>query len=422
MFDQVVTRRAEEVVRDLLLDEPVVALHGPRSVGKSTLLRRVADEHGVGVVDLDAPIERDAAGANPMLTVAGPRPVCVDEYQRVPVLLDALKARLNSQGAIPGTAILTGSTRHDALPMTAQALTGRFHSLVLWPLSQGEIANVHENLLEYLFEAPSDAVAAHPRSETERAQYVERLVVGGFPIAMTWSSERSRSRWFDNYVRQSTERDAAQLSRLRQRHLLAEALARLAGRTGQVLNIANLAQDLKASWDTVESLIRLLEDLFLVARLPAWGKTLTSRATGSPKIHIVDSGLAARLMRVSPTKLAAGDAATLTEFGHLVETFVVGELRKQASWLDVPVTLGHWRTADVAEVDLIIEHDDGRVLAFEAKAAERVSSRDFSGLTTLRERLGNRFVAGVALTMGPRSYTYADRLHVMPIDRLWTPI
>lgn len=105
-----------------------------------------------------------------------------------------------------------------------------------------------------------------------------------------------------------------------------------------------------------------------------------------------------------------------------LETFAVGEVRKRASWLDEPVTLGHWRTSDGAEVDLVIEHDDGTVIAFEVKANERAPAADFRGLTQLREALGSRFSAGIILTTGRRSYTYADRLHVMPIDRLWAPL
>ena len=93
--------------------------------------------------------------------------------------------------------------------------------------------------------------------------------------------------------------------------------------------------------------------------------------SAKPKVHVVDSGLAARLLRLSPEKLSSIDPTSLTEFGHLLETFAIGELHKQASWLKEPVTLGHWGTSDEAEVDLIIEHDDGRVVAFEVKPRTR---------------------------------------------------
>lgn len=99
------------------------------------------------VIDLDDPAVVEAARANPNAIVRGPTPVCADEYQKVPELLDSLKTRLNEEGALPGTDVLTGSTRHDALPTTAQALTGRLHVLTILPLSQGEIDGGREDLL-----------------------------------------------------------------------------------------------------------------------------------------------------------------------------------------------------------------------------------------------------------------------------------
>ncbi len=416
-----VERRVSALLVALAADEPVIALHGPRSVGKSTVLRAFADARGVPVVDLDDPAVRDAVVANPMSAVFEHTPLCLDEYQHAPEILDALKARLNREGSIAGTAILTGSTRQDALPRTAQALTGRLHSLTIWPLSQGEIGRVVENLLPSLRAAPDATTAAIPTSATTRLEYIDRVVAGGFPLALR-RSPPARDRWFDDYITQSLERDAVELVRLRQRQALHDLLGRLAGQTGQVLNLADVGANLGIDRKTVEGYTRLLEDLFLVARLPAWGKSLRARAGSRPKVHVVDSGLAARLLRLTPAKLASLDPTHLTELGHLLETFVVGELRKQASWLTEPVTCGHWRTHDGDEVDFVIEFDDGAVLAFEVKAAERVAARDLNGLRKLRDALGARLLAGIALTTGSRSYTCEDRLHVMPIDRLWTPV
>lgn len=418
----ILPRRAEAQLKELIRDEAVIAIHGPRSVGKSTVLRRFAAEHDVEVIDLDNLVVRDAVAANPTVSVSGEAPLCIDEYQYVPQVLDALKARLNREGTRPGLAVLTGSTRQDAVPRTAQALTGRLHNLVILPFSQGEIGGVYENLVPALLADPEAAVNAHPTSALTRGDYAERITAGGFPLALQRIGS-ARNRWFDNYVRTSIDRDAMELARIGQRQALAELLELAAGRSAQVLNVTSLANTLQLDRRTVESYLRLLEDLFLVFRLPAWGKTLNARATGSPKVHMVDAGLAARLLRIGPEKLAGLDPAVLTEFGHLLETFVVGELLKQVSWLDESVTVGHWRTSDGDEVDLVLEFEDGRVLAFEVKAGERISGSDFRGLSKLRDALGSRFVAGVVLGLGSRAYSpAADRMHVMPVDRLWRPI
>ncbi|MFZ1410166.1 MAG: ATP-binding protein [Micropruina sp.] len=397
-----------------------MALHGPRSVGKSTVLRLFAEGRGVSVVDLDDVEVREAVAGNLGAVTRGASPLCIDEYQRLPDILDSIKARLNREGSQPGTAVITGSTRQDALPVTAQALTGRLHTLTIWPLSQGELAGVREGLLEVLSAQPEEAVLGQPLSATSREEYASRVCAGGMPLAVHRSGA-ARTRWFDDFVRQSVERDALDVSNIRQRQAMVDLLRHLTAQTGQLLNVLKAAEAIGVDRRTAEEHLRLLEDLFLVVRLPAWGKTLRSRVSARPKVHLVDSGLAARLLRITPDKLGGLDPATLTEFGHLLETFVVGELRKQASWLEEPVELGHWRTSDGAEVDLIVEHDDGRVLAFEVKANERATNNDFKGLRQLRDAIGTRLIAGIVFTTGQRSYTYDDRLHVLPIDRLWAP-
>ena len=223
-------------------------------------------------------------------------------------------------------------------------------------------------------------------------------------------------------MRLTLERDVAELSRIRQWEILPRLLYRLAGQTGQVLNVANAAQAVRMDAETAEAYVRLLEAVFLVQRLPAWGTTLRARATSKPKIHVLDSGVAARLLRLTPEKLALADATASQQFGHLLETFAVFEAIKQISWLDGIVGCGHWRTHDGHEADLVVEREDGSIIALEVKAGTRVSSPDFKGLRMLRDATGRAFAAGVVVYLGQHSYTYDDRLHVMPVDRLWTEI
>lgn len=412
----IVARRLQDVVRGRMAAEPVIILHGPRAVGKSTLLGGLARSMGRPIVDLDDLATRDAVRADPRLFVGGEGPVLIDEFQHVPEVLDAIKAELN-RDTRPGRFVITGSTRYATVPATAQSLTGRVHRADVRPLSQGEIAESREDFAELLTGDPALLVRA--TSTTTRRDYISRIVAGGFPMALRRAGTTARARWFDDYVESVLERDVLELSRVRQRRQLPRLLGQFASQTGQVLNIARVAATVGMEKSTAENYTKLLEAVFLVYLLPSWGTTLGSRVAAAPKIHMVDSGLAARLVRLTEAKLAAASASALTEFGHLLETFVVGEVCKQLDWLDQPTVRGHWRTHDGDEVDLVIERDDGMVVAIEVKAGSRVPSSDLGGLVKLRRKLGGQFLGGVVLYTGARSYTYEKNIHIVPVDRLW---
>ena len=341
----------------------------------------------------------------------------IDEFQHVPELLDAIKAELNRDGSA-GRYVITGSTRYSTLPLTAQALTGRAHRIQILPLSQGEIAGVRETFAQQLIEEPM-ALLAPRDSSARREDYISRVVAGGFPPVLRRSSPAERSRWFDDYVELVIERDALEISRVRQRSTLPARLGRLASQTGQVLNIAKAARAIGIEKSTAESYTNLLEAVFLIQRLPAWGRTLGSRVGLVPKVHLVDSGLAARLLRLTEAKLGERSASALTELGHLLETFAVGEICRQLDWLDAPTHVGHWRTHDGQEVDLIVEREDGRIVAIEVKAGTSLASGGLSGLRALRRKLGAQLLASIVLYTGPHAYAHPDGHLVLPLSRLW---
>ncbi len=418
---ELIRRRLENIAVRRMAESPVVLLQGPRSVGKSTLLQALAARHSAYVVDLDDPGVRAAARDDPGLFVSGPGPVFIDEYQHVPVLLDSIKAELNRDGE-PGRFVLAGSTRFEALPLASQSLTGRLHRLEILPLSQGEIDGTRENLIEAFFDDPAVTVSPEP-STTTRHRYAERIARGGFPLALT-RTEAARIRWFDDYLALCLERDLLEVGRVRQPAALAPLLLRLASQTAQVVNVSRAGGAAGLAASTASDYVKLFEAGFLVRLLPAWGRTLRSATGARPKLHIVDSGLAARLLRLPPEKLAGLDPAALQQFGHLLETFVVGEVLKQASWMEHRPHVGLWRTHDGAEVDIVLEDGrDGSVVGIEVKAGSRIHPKDRRGLRILRDALGDRFIVGVVLYTGPHSIRYrgADAgIIALPIDRLWS--
>lgn len=411
-------RRLTEVLESRLTEEPVIVLNGPRTVGKSTLISQLAQRLDRPVIDCDDPATRSAVRNDPARFVESDAPVLIDEYQHVPELLDAIKAQLN-RDLRPGRYVLAGSTRYGTLPQAGQALTGRVDVIQVLPLSQGEIDGKRETLVSRLLDRAGTGDAVPP-APTTRDEYASRATSGGMPVALRRPPGRSRSRWYSNYINLLIDKDILDISRVRQREMLPRLLNQLAARSGRILNIATVSGVIGLEKSTTENYINLLEAVFLVRRLPAWGTTLGARVARHPKVHIVDSGVMAWLLNLTPQKIAEADPATLTDYGHLIETFAVGEILKQASWQDAPVTIGHFRTSDGDEADLVLERDDGQVIAFEIKAGSRVHSEDLRGLRLLKERLAGRLEAAIVLYTGVHAYTHDGWVTVLPLDRLWT--
>ncbi|HEX4094427.1 MAG TPA: ATP-binding protein [Trebonia sp.] len=411
-------RRLVDVAEARFAEEPVLVLNGPRTVGKSTLLDQLAGRLGRPVIDCDDPATRSAVRADPGRFVESAEPVLIDEYQHVPELLDAIKAQLN-RNLRPGRYVLAGSTRYAAIPAAAQALTGRVDIIPVLPLTQGEIDGVRETFVARLLDGGGVEASSGTVTAT-RDEYARRATSGGMPVALRRPPGRSRSRWFANYVDLVMDKDVMDISRVRQREMLPRLLGQLAARSGQVLNIASVAGAIGLERSTAENYVKLLEAVFLISRLPSWGTTLGSRIVKHPKVHVLDSGVMAWLLNLTAEKIALADPSTLTDYGHLLETFAVGEILKQVSWSDAPIAAGYFRTEAGDEVDLVLERDDGQVIAFEIKAGTRVGSEDLRGLRLLKDRLGSRLQEAITLYTGQYAYRHEDWAWVLPLSQLWT--
>jgi len=179
------------------------------------------------------------------------------------------------------------------------------------------------------------------------------------------------------------------------------------------------ASDTKLKRDTASRYLTLLELLFLLRRAPAWSRNLGQRLIKAPKLWFPDSGLASQLVGYDEHRFETDE----TPFaGALFENFVASELTKQATWCDADVRLYHLRTAGGSEVDLVIEARDGTIAGVESKLTASVRARDFNGLRHLRDRLVERFGAGVIAHTGPDTLPFGDRLWAVPISALWTPV
>jgi uncharacterized protein len=408
MKDSGFPRFAEVRLREAIADTPVVAINGARQVGKSTLVNSaLADTFDF--VTFDDLSQRQAATADPHAFVEDRRrPLVLDEVQRVPELLLAIKAAVD-RNRKPGRFVLTGSTRLLSTPKLADTLAGRIELLELWPLSQSEIEGNEQSFIDRAFKSMLSAT-----STLRRHDYLERVCIGGYPEALT-RSENRRGRWFENYSTTTVEKMVLDLSNIDRAHEIPVVLALCAARVGQELNVASIASDLSIPYRTLGSYLRHLQSIFLVQLIPAWSRNLSNKVVHKPKVAIVDSGLAAHMIGVDASNLDHANPVA----GALLESFVAIELRKIQGWSTRSTGLFHFRDRDGAEVDLVLETKRGMVIGIEVKASSTVSAKDFRGLRLLEEKLGDQFVAGYVLYTGANTIPFGHKLRALPISALW---
>ena len=398
-------------LREALVDTPAVLIHGPRQSGKTTLARMVGARRGYHYISFDDDAARAGAERDPAGFVAGlPGRTILDEIQRVPALFFALKADIDRQRA-PGRFMLTGSANILLLPRLADSLAGRMGILRLHPLAQCELARVKPGFLDAVFNA------AFPTRATERLgpALAQRVVAGGYPAALARRMATRRAAWYRDYVETLVQRDVQDLSRVRALDVLPRLLEATASHTARLLNVSDLAGPFQLTRQTIHDYVTLLERVFLIDRLPPWHSNRLSRLVKTPKLHIGDTGLACALTGIDAERLHR-DREVL---GPLLETFVLQELKRQASWHPSPISFFHFRDRDGMEVDIVLEQGAHAVAGVEVKASATVSDADFRGLRKLKSAAGRRFSGGVVLYDGETSSSFGDGMFAVPIRRLW---
>lgn len=404
-------RYAEPRLVEALADSPVVLIHGPRQVGKTTLARVVGEPRGYAYVSFDDDVARGAAEADPVGFVADlPDRAILDEVQRVPAIFTALKTTVD-RSRKAGRFMLTGSTNVLLVPNLADSLAGRMAILRLYPLAQCELERRASGFLDVLFEGRFKI----RRTERLANRLAERIVAGGYPAALARAAVRRRAAWYRDYLDALVQRDVRDLARISSLDALPRLLALAAAQTARLLNVSDLAAPFHLSRPTIRDYVTLLERVFLLETLPPWHSNRLSRLIKTPKLHVGDTGLACVLLGVDAVAVAA-DRPLL---GQLLETFVFQELRRQASWHEEPLVFFHYRDKDGVEVDIVIERGARALAGVEVKAAATVTAADFSGLRKLRDAAGKRFAAGVVLYDGETSASFGEGLHAVPLRALW---
>lgn len=413
-FAPAIARHVQTKIATALQDTRVVLIIGPRQAGKTTLAKLHASIDRP-YITLDDPATLAAARSDPAGFVRGLKRAVIDEVQRVPDLLLAIKESVDKDQA-PGRFLFTGSTNLMGLPVVADSLAGRLEVITLLPFAQAELAGTPGDLLDRLFDGAGLPAVVNP---VVGDALMEIVLKGGYPEALRRTSASRRQAWLQDYVALILDRDVRDIANIDQLDRMPRLLDVLAAHAGQLVNHSSYGAALGLTVPTAQKYVSILERLFLVRQVPPWSHNAVSRLTKTPKLHFLDTGLLASLRDTTAAQLQKDRAPERTAWGPLLESFVVSEVLKLTSWSDRRLRISHFRTKEQDEVDLVIEDRRGRVIGIEVKASATVRAQDLRGLRQLQAAVGDKFVHGLVLHDHDRITPFDEKLHAAPVSLLW---
>lgn len=407
---EAVPRRVQSKITAALQDTRVVLVVGPRQAGKTTLAKLYANRDRP-YITLDDPATLAAARSDPTGFIRGLKQAVIDEVQRAPNLLLAIKQSVDKDQA-PGRFLLTGSTNLMAMPQVADSLAGRLEVVVLMPFAQAELTGTPGNLLDRLLDGDGLPAVGSP---VVGDSLMELVLKGGYPEALRRTSVSRRQVWLQDYVALILDRDVRDIANIDQLDRMPRLLDVLAVHAGQLVNHSSYGAALGLTAPTAQKYVGILERLFLLRQVPPWSHNQVSRLTKTPKLHFLDSGLLAALRGATAGQLHKDR----TNYGPLLENFVVSEVLKLITWSDKRLRISHFRTKEQDEVDLVLEDRQGHVIGIEVKASATVRPQDLRGLRQLQAAVGDKFVQGLVLHDHDRITPFDEKLHAGPVSLLW---
>jgi predicted AAA+ superfamily ATPase len=403
-------RLADATLAELLADFPALLVVGPRATGKTTTAARFAKT----VLRLDQPRVAQAVAADPDAVLRGlDEPILIDEWQLAPSVLGAVKRAVDTGRS---RFIVTGSA-HGRLDQPTWPGTGRLIQLGMTGLTVRELVrgDLKRPSFVELVAAGAEGLPT-PADPPDLRGYLEFAVRGGFPESALEYSGRGYRIWLESYLEQLFQRDVSQVDRGRDPELLRRYFQAYALNTAGVVPDQAVFDAAGINRKTAEAYERLLVNLFVVERIPAWHSNRFKRLVRTPKRYVVDPGLVAGTLGLDVNDIIT-DADVL---GRVIDTFVIAQLRAELR-LGGRGRLYHLRDRNGEhEIDIVVELGHNRVVAIEVKAHSAPDGRAAKHLRWLRDKLGDGFLAGVVLHTGPFTYQLDDRIVAAPICTIWS--
>lgn len=410
MDDALFGRLASDQVTAALADTPVVMVVGPRQCGKTTLVCDLVRDGDRTYLTLDEHTVLQSAREDPTGFVRGLDRVTIDEVQRAPALLPAIKQSVDRERR-PGQFLLTGSADVLALPTVSESLAGRLEVVTLLPLSQSETRARQPTFLRRAFEGmvvrtPEDVIGE---------ELTTLVLTGGYPEMLRRKTPARRQTWARDYINALVRRDVRDIADVERLEQMSRLLRVLAHHSGQLTNFTEIGAQNHLDDKTTKKYVHVLEQLFLIRRVEPWFRNRLKRLVKTPRLHFLDSGLLAAISGITRERIARDRAV----FGSLLETFVFSEVLKQSAWLDDRYSISHYRDKDQDEVDLVVENEAAELVGIEVKASATVKTADFKGLRKLAGAAGQALRLGVVLYDGTHTVPFGDRLFAAPVSSVW---
>lgn len=402
-------RLIEARIAEAMADTPVVLVAGPRQAGKTTLVRQMA-ARGVRYLTLDDELTLLAAREDPVGMIRSLDRAVIDEIQRAPQLLLAIKKTVDEDRR-PGRFLLTGSANLMALPTVADSLAGRMETLTLLPLSQSEMRGSVANWIDGAFAGQ----ILSPAQLVVGDDLVEAVLRGGYPEAVSRATPRRRTAWGRQYIDAIIQRDVRDVAGIDKLDQLPRFLCALAQVSGQMCNYSQLGGQVGLDHKTAARYIGVFEQMYLLKRIEVWARNRLNRVVKTPKVQLIDSGLLSTLAAITPAIVQQNRG----RFGSVLETFVFGELLKHTTTAENDYQLLYYRDHDQFEVDFVIENAAGLLVGVEVKAAATVKESDLRGLKRLASIAGEHFKLGVILYDGVETLPLGENLWAAPLSSLW---
>ncbi len=390
-------RALARTIRKAMRSFPAIVVTGPRQSGKTTLLREIGRETHA-FVSLEAPDVRIRAKEDPRAFLERhPPPVIIDEIQYVPELLSYIKTRIDERRR-PGQWLLTGSQSFVLMQGISQSLAGRAAVLSLLPFSLSERMGRGDETRDVPGWLSRQGRPSPPAAASKSGALADILLRGFYPEIAS-RPEVDRQLWCASYISTYLERDVRNLAQIGDFASFERFVRLCAIRTGQILNLSDLARETGVSVPTARRWLSVLETGYQVYLLPPFYRNLGKRLVKSPKLYFGDTGLSTYLLGLHGREALLDSPS----FGPVFETFVVTDALKRFRHSGQLPSLYYLRTRDGLEADLVVEMGQ-KLHLFEIKAAMTILPRHASSLVRLKGDLGTQVAGAYVISAGDEDF------------------